>query len=220
MSADLLLAILVVAGVASLQFYKGRRLNLSLMVHYIRQFEDKLRPKDKLYTHLGGYIGFRADYALEDEFLPKMELTLMLMPRQSLFWWPISYFFKRGDRLYVVLRPRTRVARGEAHIIQKSYFVFGPGVDRKGKGFQEEEIKLKDQTQHYSLYQDRRDLERLKKLCAMSIDEPGRLRHASVNPSENVIYLLLRPDVNKTGSEMARLVENFHRLFVEEEERR
>lgn len=219
MSADLFLTILVLAGVASLQFYKGRRLNLSLMVHYIRQFEDKLKLKDKLYTHLGGYIGFRADYVLEDEVLPKMELTLMLMPRQSLFWWPISYLFKRGDRLYVVLRPRTRVARGETHIIQKSYFVLGPGVDKGGKGFQEEEMKLKDGAQHYCLYQDRRDLERLKKLCVMSIDEPERLRHASLNPSENVIYLLLKPDVNKTGGEIARLVENFHKVFVEEEDR-
>ena len=49
-SGNLILIIVVLAGISVLQFYQGRRLNVALMKHYVHGFEGKLKIRDQLYT--------------------------------------------------------------------------------------------------------------------------------------------------------------------------
>jgi len=126
-SGNLLFIIIALAGISVLQFQKGRRLNLMLMKAFVEGFEKRLKLRDKTYTWIGGSAGFKADYELSDNYVKKVELTLTLIPRQSLFYLPISFLVKRGDRLYIVLRPKFQV-HSDAHIIRNFYYLFGPEI--------------------------------------------------------------------------------------------
>ncbi|HQP00076.1 MAG TPA: hypothetical protein PL042_05635, partial [Caldisericia bacterium] len=86
---EIILIILIIGGVVSLQFFQGRKLNITLMRYYIRGFENNLKPKDQLYTWIGGYVGFKVQYEIDDEFIKQIEMSLTLLPRQSLLYLPI-----------------------------------------------------------------------------------------------------------------------------------
>jgi hypothetical protein len=101
MAAELILLLLLLSAVARYQFFRGRKLNLMIMKKISGELEDALAPLDKEYTWLGGYVGFKAKYALEKG---EAEVTLTLLPRQALLYLPFSLLINRGDRLYLILR--------------------------------------------------------------------------------------------------------------------
>jgi hypothetical protein len=96
------------------QFFRGRKLNLMIMRRVSRALEDALKPTDKEYTWLGGYIGFKGKYELESA---DVEATLTLLPRHALLYFPISLVINRSDRLYIVVRGR--IDMGEIHMFGK-----------------------------------------------------------------------------------------------------
>jgi len=216
-SGNLILIIVILAGVSVLQFYQGRRLNVTLMKHYVHGFESKLKIRDQLYTWIGGYAGFKADYDINDNFVKKVEMTLTMLPRQSLFWLPFSFPVKRGDRLYIVLRPKFQV-HADAHIIKNFYYLFGPAVT-DAKDLTKGKVDFSDANGFYSLYEDEGDVKKLCKLVEASMD-PKRLRHAAVIKETNMLFLLIKPDPYKTPDEIKKLVEKFPKIFYGKEELR
>lgn len=48
-TSGVILALMVLAAVSSIQFFKGRKLNLALMQHYLRSIEDVVKPENKEY---------------------------------------------------------------------------------------------------------------------------------------------------------------------------
>ncbi len=214
-SGNLILILVVLAGVAVLQFYQGRRLNVALMKHYVHGFESKLKIRDQLYTWIGGYAGFKADYDINDNYIKKVEMTLTMLPRQSLFWLPFSYPVKRGDRLYIVLRPRFEV-NADAHIVKNFYYLFGPAIS-EAKDLTKGKVDFSSANGFYSLYEDEGDVKKLRKLVEASMD-PKRLRHAAVIKETNVLFLLIKPDPFKTADEVKNLVANFSKYFSKESE--
>lgn len=68
--------IFVLAGISVIQYYRGRKMNLILMEHYIRMIKDVVKPEDENYTWLGGYIGFRAEYKVNRDNIREFEYTL------------------------------------------------------------------------------------------------------------------------------------------------
>ena len=70
------MVLLLLGLVASLQYWRGRRLNLTLIRELSRQMEEALRPKEKNYTWIGGYVGVVAEYTLEDENYSKAKATI------------------------------------------------------------------------------------------------------------------------------------------------
>jgi len=209
-SSNLLVLLFGLGGIASLQFYKGRRINTDIMIHYIRKFEENLKLRDKNYTYLGGYVGFKAKYDLADKNIKEMNLVLTLIPRQSLFWLPISYPVKRGDRLYIMLYPKFRIRR-DAHIVQNFYYLFGPNISERNE-LTKENATLSNYKNFYTLYKNKEDYERLKKLVEETFD-PKRVRHIALNRENNSLFVLLKPDLNKTPTELKKLIENFPKIF-------
>jgi hypothetical protein len=209
-SGDWVLVLVVLAGVAVLQFYQGRRLNIALIKHYVHSFESVLTIRDQLYTWIGGYSGFKVVYDVDEKSIKKVEMTLTLLSRQSLFWLPFSYPVKKGDRLYIVLRPSFKV-RADAHIVRNFYYLFGPGITEI-KDLTRGKAEFAGAKGFYTLYEQEGDIAKLKKLVEASMD-PKRLRHIAVVKKTNVLFCLIKPDPLKTPDELKRLVENFPKYF-------
>lgn len=205
-----IMVLVVFAGVATLQFYQGRRLNIALIKHYVSGFEGVLAIRDQLYTWIGGYSGFKVTYDVDEKSIKKVELTLTCLSRQSIFWLPISYPVKRGDRLYIVLRPTFKV-RADAHIIRNFYYLFGPDIAER-RQLTKAKTEFDSAKGFYSLSEQEGDMDRLKRLVEASMD-PKRLRHIAVVKETNVLFCLMKPDPMKTPQELKRLVENFPKYF-------
>ncbi|NJE31423.1 hypothetical protein E3E38_10250 [Thermococcus sp. 18S1] len=195
-------AIFIIAGISALQFYRGRKLNLMLMEHYIRAVKEVIKPEDELYTWLGGYIGFRAEYKVNRGNIRKFEYTLTLLPRHSLLYFPIALITSRHDKLYVVVRPFSEIKR-EAHLIQKGYYRMRPSIDDE-ELLKKEVIEIAGK-KYEALYEKRRDVENLKALIE-SFSNPHNVKHVSLTPKTNVFYIQMKPEPETIGSDIERAV--------------
>ncbi|WP_457741442.1 hypothetical protein [Thermococcus sp.] len=201
-SSTLLFALMVVAALTSIQFYKGRKLNLQLMQHYLRSIEEVVKPKDKDYVWLGGYIGFRASYKLDRDNVRKFEYTLTLLPRQSLLYFPIALLTSRHDKIYFVIRPQNQIKR-EAHLIQKGYYRMRPNIENED--FLQKEIIEVAGKQYEALYEKKRDIIKLKELVE-SLSKPHNVKHVSLTPKTNVFYLLMKPEPETIERDVEKLI--------------
>ncbi|CAD5244489.1 hypothetical protein [Thermococcus camini] len=195
-------AIFLIAGISALQFYRGRKLNLMLMEHYIRAVKEVIKPEDELYTWLGGYIGFRAEYKVNRGNLRKFEYTLTLLPRHSLLYFPIALITSRHDKLYLVIKPFSDIRR-EAHLIQKGYYRMRPGIDNE-ELLRKEVIEIAGK-QYEALYEKKRDVENLKALIE-SLSRPANIKHVSLTPKTNVFYVQMKPEPETIGEDVKRIV--------------
>jgi len=195
-------AIFVLAGISVIQYYRGRKLNLLLMEHYIRAIKDVVKPEDEDYTWLGGYIGFRAEYKVNRDNIRKFEYTLTLLPRHSILYFPISLFTSRYDKLYIVVRPFAQIKR-EAHLIQKGYYRLKPDIENEDF-LQRETIEIAGR-KYEALYEKKRDIENLKELVE-SLSTPHNVKHVSLTPKTNVFYVLMKPEPDTIGEDVKKIV--------------
>ncbi|NJE04781.1 hypothetical protein E3E36_01150 [Thermococcus sp. M36] len=201
-TSGFILAIMVLAAVSSIQFFKGRKLNLQIMQHYLRSIEDVVKPEDKEYVWLGGYIGFRAYYRVNRDNVKKFEYTLTLLPRQSLLYFPIALLTSRHDKLYIVVKPQSQIKR-EAHLIQKGYYRIKPRIENEE--FLKRETVVIGNREYEALYEKRRDVELLKYLVE-SLSKPGNIKHVSLTPSTNVFYVLMKPEPDTIEDDVRKIL--------------
>ena len=212
MDNQLLMAIIIfVAGISTLQYFKGRRLNLLLMQHYIRAVKDVIKPEDETYTWLGGYIGFRAEYKVNRDNIRKFEYTLTLLPRHSLLYFPIALLTSRHDKLYIVVRPFADIRR-EAHLIQKGYYRLKPDIENEPL-LQREYVEIAGKT-YEALYEKKRDVEKLKSLVE-SMSKPHNIKHVALTPKTNVFYVLMKPEPETIEEDVRKIVEFVNREIKE-----
>ncbi|AEH24204.1 hypothetical protein [Pyrococcus yayanosii] len=210
-SSDVILIVMVLAGVATLQFYKGRRINLLLMQHYLKSIEDIVRPEDKNYIWLGGYVGFKAEYKVRRDNVEKFEYTLTLLPRQSLLYFPVSKLISRHDKLYIVVRPSFEITR-EIHLIQKGYYRIKPKIEN-------EPLLVRDVidvggVQFEVLFEKRADIERLVEFVK-GFSNVRNVKHVSLVPSTNVIYVFLKPEPETIKKDVKNVL-SFVKMFPRE----
>ncbi|HPT65508.1 MAG TPA: hypothetical protein PLT52_06375 [Acetomicrobium sp.] len=176
------MVLLLLGLVASLQYWRGRRLNLTLIRELSRQMEEALRPKEKNYTWIGGYVGVVAEYTLEDENYSKAKVTISLLPHHSLLYLPISLLLGRKDRVYFLIYPKRKL-KGRAHVLsgKKSSslkglprFSFVDSVTLKG-------VNLK------RYYNSKDEAEFLTKV-ASRLKDPRSFEHLAANVEENAYY--------------------------------
>ncbi|ASJ12745.1 hypothetical protein [Thermococcus thioreducens] len=201
-SSTWILVIMVLAALTTIQFYKGRKLNLQLMYHYLKSIEEVVKPEDKEYVWLGGYIGFRATYKVNRENIRKFEYTLTLLPRHSLLYFPIALITSRHDKLYVVVKPFAQIKR-EAHLIQKGYYRMRPDIENEPL-LQKEVIEIAGK-KYEALYEKRRDIEGLRALIE-GMSKPHNVKHISLTPKTNVFYVLMKPEPDTIGEDVEKIL--------------
>ncbi|MCD6373234.1 MAG: hypothetical protein J7L37_06790 [Thermococcus sp.] len=194
--------IFVLAGISVIQYYRGRKLNLLLMEHYIKAVKDVIKPEDETYTWLGGYIGFRAEYKVNRDNIRKFEFTLTLLPRHSILYFPISLLTSRHDKLYIVIRPFAQIKR-EAHLIQKGYYRLKPDIENEAF-LQKETVEIAGK-KYEALYEKKRDIENLKEFIE-SLSNPHNVKHVSLTPKTSVFYVLMKPEPDTIGEDVEKTV--------------
>jgi len=183
--------LIALAIVTTAQYFLGRRKNLILMREYADAIEHALKPIDKTYTWVGGYIGFKAEYKVKQEVVKTVKATLHLKPRLSLFYYPIAKLTMRHDKLYVVMETSKDIA-SEAHLIQKGmYRMIPPGIEHVEK-FHKKDVKLGDRD-FEMLYQDGKGERQLLPWAQSLKVDFKRIKHLSFTSSTNVIYAFIEP---------------------------
>lgn len=211
LTSTIIWAVMVLAAVTSIQFYKGRKWNLQLMDHYLRSIEDVIKPEDKDYVWLGGYIGFRASYKVNRGNIRKFEYTLTLLPRHSLLYFPIALLTSRHDKLYIVVKPFANIKR-EAHLIQKGYYRLKPDIENEPL-LQSEEVEIAGK-KYEALFEKRRDMEKLKSLVE-SMSKPQNIKHVALTPKTNVFYVQMKPEPETVENDVREIVEFVNRGIKE-----
>lgn len=176
-------ALLVILGlVASLQYWRGRRLNLTLIRELVRQMEEALQPVNKNYTWIGGYVGVVAEYDLKHEVYEKVKGTISLLPHHSLLYFPISLLLGRRDRVYILIYPKRKL-KGKAHITRG-----------KIKGISQASFKDTVRVKGVVLqrcYNSKEEAEFMTKIISR-LKDPASLEHLAANVEENAYYARLR----------------------------
>lgn len=185
--------LIIFAVVATTQYFLGRRKNLVLIQKYANAMEAALKPIDKQYTWVGGYIGFKSEYSVKQEMVKRVRATLHMMPRLSLLYYPIAKLTMRHDKLYVVIETAKNID-GEAHLIQKGYYRMPPGIKDVGK-FHKKYVMLGDR-EFEMLYQDGEGERRLLSWAQSLRVDFKRIKHLSFTSSTNVIYALVEPSLD------------------------
>lgn len=126
MNSLLFILFLLFTFLLLLGYERGRRKNIKLMKDISRLLEEIIEPEDKEYTLIGGVAGFKALYRKGEV---EVRALLVLLPRMSLLYLPLSYLLGRRDRLIL------KVKRGGGE--------FEYTFDLKDKRNLEEEIKKK-----------------------------------------------------------------------------
>ncbi len=177
------------------------------MIKYVRELEEAFRPLDKTYTMLGLYSGFRADYVLEGK--PKKAFaTLGLMPRESLWYYPISMLTLKHDRMYLVFYLSNKNIP-KLHLLQPKVLKY------KGIDVDVGELKRISLGNKEFLYYSENE-KVLRK--AMRIAEKGDVLHVALTPSTGVLYVFLRPEpgkVREVASEALRLAKELESRALE-----
>ena len=180
-----LFAIFVIAGATSFQFYRGRKENLKLMIDYIKELESALEPVDKTYTMLGLYSGFKAEYLLKGK-PSKVVASLGLMPRESIWYYPISLLTLKHDRLYLVYHlDKKKIPK--LHVVKErtlKYTGIDVGIDKLKK------MRINGETYLVYYKGDSGDfLERALQL----VEKYPELLHLALTPETGVLYLFVKP---------------------------
>lgn len=97
------------------KYIHGRKKNLQLAKQISAKLEKVFNPIDKEYTWVGGLTGFKATFKTKDDL--EVKATLVMKPRQSLIYLPISMLIFGGDKLFVIFKNR-KFAQTEGHIIE------------------------------------------------------------------------------------------------------
>jgi hypothetical protein len=192
-SSWLLPVVIVLAVVVTASYFFGRKVNASLMTLYSAALENAVKPIDQKYTWIGGYVGYRAEYKVQDEYLKQVRASLHLKPRVSLLYYPVARFTMPYDKLYLVFECK-RGLPGEAHLIKKGQYRFIPaGIDRIEQ-FKRKWVTL-GATEFELLYLDTRgERDLLAWAESIKADDYAMINHLSFTSSTNVVYAYVRPD--------------------------
>jgi effector-binding domain-containing protein len=186
-SIEILTILLLLAAVSVIQFFRGRKLNLELVKFYSAKSVEVFKPEDKIFTWLGGYIGFRAKFDLQDGM--KLEYTLTLLPRHSLMYFPVSLITNRHDKLYLVFRLRN--LDGEAHLIKRGYYRIKPKIENE-IALRKEVVKIGNYD--YEILYDKKDYADWIVNFIQGFSKIRNVKHISLTPSTKVLYILMKPE--------------------------
>ena len=198
--------LMVLAAIASLQFYRGRKVNVKLMENSLKIIQKIVEPKDKDYVWLGGYVGYRAYYKIQRENIDNLNITVTLIPRQSAFYYPIALLTSRMDKIYIVAYPYTKIER-ETHLIQEKYYHLRPHIDNEPL-LQKDRVEIKKGEEsifYNALFEKKDDAEKLRKFVN-GLSNPKDVKHVSLTPSTNVFYVFMRLNINTLEEDMKHIV--------------
>ncbi len=185
MSTKYIALLLAVSLIISIIYYFGYRKNVKIIKSIAIALEDALKPKDKLYTYLGGVLGFSVEYKVDG--VKKVLANLRLIPRQSVLYLPFMFITSGKDNLQLLFYTK-KPLRCEFHLVRKSPLnLTKPKIYNRDK-LKKEPFVLKD-TKFDMLYEsenyDRKFIQ-IAKLLPIKY-----FNHLAITTDNNIIYVQL-----------------------------
>jgi len=101
---EYIVIIALLAGLVSIQYWRGRRLNLGFIRAISNELEKTLNPLEHSYTWIGAYAGITAEYRIKNKNINSIDMSLTLLPRHSLLYFPVSLIIGRRDRIALLIK--------------------------------------------------------------------------------------------------------------------
>lgn len=192
-TAWLLPVVILVALFTAATYFMGRRHNVLLMRLYANALEKAFKPVDQKYTWIGGYVGYRAEFKVKNDYIKLVRASLHLLPRVSLLYRPIARFTMRHDKLYLVFECKQSLP-GEAHLIKKGQYRFVPaGIDRIEQ-FRRRDVTLGGVDFELLSLDSRGEKELIRWAESLQVADYSHMKHLSFTSSTNVAYAYVDPD--------------------------
>ena len=171
--------------VISILYIAGYKQNVNLMKSIAKTLEDALKPKDKLYTYLGGVLGFAVDYKVDG--FKKVHATLRLIPRQSVLYLPFMFLTSGKDTLQLMFYTEKPI-NSEFHIIKEGFlsFLTKPKIYNREK-LKSKNIKIKGKKWEM-LYEDEKDYKFVK---LVELFDTKHFSHLAITKENSIVYIKL-----------------------------
>ncbi len=168
----------------SLIYIAGYKKNIKLMKGIAEALEGALKPKDKLYTYLGGVLGFAVDYAVDG--FKKVHVTLRLIPRQSALYLPFMFITSGKDSLQIMFYTHKPV-KSEFHILKKGLLKLTEPKIYNRKKLKSEIIEIEGR-KYEMLYEndDYREFVEFVKLFDLK-----HFNHLAITAENSIVYVNL-----------------------------
>lgn len=190
----------LLAGLVSLQYWRGRKINLSIIRRLANELERILQPVEKEYIWIGGYVGVIAEYELKKKEFSGVKATISLLPRHSFLYFPFSLLIGRRDRVYLLIKSGQKLT-SRVHL--------KPGK-RARKPAQVEDLEHDTvQIGRTVLKRWYDDLDAAEELTGVikGLADPSGVKHIAVNKEENAYYA----EVKITHNAPVKLIKAFLR---------
>ncbi len=176
---------IAISLIITVVYYIGYRKNVKIMKEIAETLEDALKPKDKLYTYLGGVLGFSVEYKVEG--FKKIIANLRLIPRQSALYLPFMFLTSGKDNLQVLFYTK-RPLKCEFHLVRKSIFnLTKPKIYNRDK-LQNDSFEM-GKAKFEMLYENKNYDKKLLQLVKLIPIE--YFNHLAVTTENNIIYIQL-----------------------------
>ena len=195
----------VVIGVLMLVLFRNRKYNLLTIRAIGKELESALQPEDQTYTWLGGSVGFNAEYKTGKP-LRKVEATLTMLSRQSMFFYPISKLLFGNDRLFIVLYPARKTIKREAHILDRWYYKLRLRNFDNESALTRSSLQLKGKT--FDIFSSDKAGITMLTTWLQTLPFPERVKHVALMPDTGTVYLYMDPKV-ETVSPVVQALKTF-----------
>jgi len=174
-----------ISVVISLVYIAGYKKNIKIMKKMAETLEATFQPKDKLYTYLGGVLGFIAEYKVDG--FEKVSITLRLIPRQSALYLPFMFVTSGKDSLQIMFYTKKPVG-SEFHLIKESFLKM-----TKPKIYNRPQLKSEKIEIEGTKYEMLTENSRYKKFIEfVPIFNKRQFNHLAITKEKNIVYINLK----------------------------
>ena len=207
---DTLLLILIAAlALATMLVYRiGRRRITTIASRFSTALEEALQPVEKEYINIGGLVGYHANFTLDDPAVKEVKTTFTLLPRHSLFFYPLSKLFIRHDRMFLTFFLKEKF-RGEAHLMERRLAKFPTHRVAERPGMQHH--SLLHNGREYLIYATDTKCEKMLTDLLHALPK-GLPRHLTLYPDNNTLYVFIRP----AKGDLREAVQHMRKACVEQ----
>jgi uncharacterized FlaG/YvyC family protein len=182
---ETIVIIAMLAVLVTLQYWHGRRINLGIIRGISAELENILKPTDKEYTWIGGFVGIIAKYKIKDKKFNEIEATISLLPRHSLLYFPFSLLIGRRDRVYLLIRSK-EIINSILHIKT------GKGIKKSSETETIENKRIKVNNQEINYWTNNEALVLKIADIIKTLNDPDGMIHFAINREENAYYVKLK----------------------------
>ena len=183
----------------------GRRRNRAIVVDTFEELAAVIQPEDQTFTNIGGTIGYHAKFTFGKKSLySSIAATLLLLPRQSWLYLPISLLVRKSDQLFLIVTLK-QYPPAEGHLIERRYADSWAPRIANAERLQKERIAW-GRRDFYLYWQNDHTREVLTRLVERQ-EEPGVLRHVAIVPNEKRCFIFLIPKPKEVAKNLVPIFE-------------